>query len=420
MKARPLARHHRHLTAAAALLLMILTSCGTGASSTPTSSAPINILYITTGSGPAAFTSALAQKLFQTAVDQWNSKGGILGRKVQLIIKDDGGTSANGAVILQEELTKEHIDWVYPGNDILTMGPILQSHKLLNSGLTYFPALQDETKYGYSFITVNFQSVYAQADIYSLTSLWHASKVAFIYATDGVELFFATFQSTIQSSTGISLVGSESITSNQIDTTPQLIKLRATNPDVLLVEAHPPTYGQVMKDLQKLGWKVPVLLAPGGSADAVSPVGIVGASALQGAVCMSYRDSLTPGGQVPAYNKPLLQQLRDSGYSTLTYPFRLYIFFWDAAQLVKVAFEGAQSTDPDKARHYLESLGAHYPSTNPFLQVLNFTPTRHGPEDRAGMVLVKCDQPLSGDGFYAFHANVPWPASMNVPGYPTS
>jgi branched-chain amino acid transport system substrate-binding protein len=56
---------------------------------------PIKIGAIFSVTGPASFLGAPESKTAQMLVDKINASGGVLGRKLELIIKDSGGKPEN-------------------------------------------------------------------------------------------------------------------------------------------------------------------------------------------------------------------------------------------------------------------------------------------------------------------------------------
>jgi ABC-type branched-subunit amino acid transport system substrate-binding protein len=409
----------RALFLVATLALASLTILVLGASASRSAN-EFNVLFISANEGFTAPYSKATQKILETQIADWNAKGGILGEHVNLIVKDDAGSAANGATIVKDELSSNHINWIYfGGTDEFAAAPIMAQDKVMNGVIGGIDALSDLKTFPYTFGSVNVTPVYAQADMYVLMNKFHAHKVAFIYAADTVsDKYFSTFQSALKNYPSLKLVGSQSVQPTQVDTTPQLTSLRADKPDVLIVESLAPTYATILKDLKNLGWNVPVLLSPGGIADTSPPAAIIDPKYLTGMPCIGYRDSLLPSGQPPTYIKPFLAELHKLFGPKLAFAIRFYMFTWDAVKEIQVGPEGAKSTDPDKIRAYLESLATHYPSPNPFVQHLDLSATSHFPHDISGMDVIKCDQTTTADGMFHFDSYVPWPASMHVAQYP--
>jgi len=75
----------KHLIVFTLLVAMVaLTSCGPAA----TSKEPIKVAALVPLSGPVAAFGEATQNAVQLAVDEWNEKGGVLGREIELIVED--------------------------------------------------------------------------------------------------------------------------------------------------------------------------------------------------------------------------------------------------------------------------------------------------------------------------------------------
>ena len=92
------------------LLLLAGAGLGAGLYASPASAAeaapPIKIGAVFSVTGPAAFLGAPESKTARMLVDKINAAGGLLGRKIELIIKDSGGKPEN-AVSFARQLIEE-------------------------------------------------------------------------------------------------------------------------------------------------------------------------------------------------------------------------------------------------------------------------------------------------------------------------
>jgi len=101
----------RNVTARTWALLLVaamgLTACASSSSATGTdqsSKGPIKIAFIGAFSGPFAVSSVSALNTHTYGVDEINAKGGINGRKIEYIQKDDQGQANNDPQLVQEQL----------------------------------------------------------------------------------------------------------------------------------------------------------------------------------------------------------------------------------------------------------------------------------------------------------------------------
>src|SRR5215831_15027296 len=98
---------------AAALSLLAVAACGgsTGSSSS-TSSKPF-VLGVTLSWSGAFGTNGPAQVgAFQTAADHINATGGILGRKMKVVFRDDQSDVNKTVLAVQDLMDNEHADAV--------------------------------------------------------------------------------------------------------------------------------------------------------------------------------------------------------------------------------------------------------------------------------------------------------------------
>jgi branched-chain amino acid transport system substrate-binding protein len=99
---------------------------------------PIQIGYTLSLSGPLAENSKAARLAHQIWAEDVNSRGGLLGREVQLICRDDQGDALKVANIYTQLLDKEKVDLVIGGygtNTIAASMPLVMKRKRFLIGL---------------------------------------------------------------------------------------------------------------------------------------------------------------------------------------------------------------------------------------------------------------------------------------------
>jgi len=122
------------LTAAAALAAAAATAAG--AAPTRHAAGPLKIGISLSLSGDFSDPGKFAQQGYKLWANLVNAKGGILGRKVQLIIQDDASSPTQAATNYQNFITKNKVDLVF--------GPF--------STLLSAPSAAVANRYGYAFI----------------------------------------------------------------------------------------------------------------------------------------------------------------------------------------------------------------------------------------------------------------------------
>jgi branched-chain amino acid transport system substrate-binding protein len=93
----------------AGALIALALSCLSPVSAAPSAAAPIKIGAIFAVTGPAAYLGAPEEKTARMVVDEVNKKGGILGREVQLIVKDSGASSEKAISFAKQLIEEENV-----------------------------------------------------------------------------------------------------------------------------------------------------------------------------------------------------------------------------------------------------------------------------------------------------------------------
>lgn len=130
----------KHVLAKRVIALAVL--CAVGASLTLTAEAaePLKIGFLDTMTGANGNVGQLNLQGAQIAVDQWNAKGGVLGRKVELVVKDEE-LSPSKTVQNMREYASEGINLISgftSSADVLAAKPLAEKNNavIVTSGTT--------------------------------------------------------------------------------------------------------------------------------------------------------------------------------------------------------------------------------------------------------------------------------------------
>src|SRR6266568_4677119 len=132
---RPLARLSFAATLVAALLLAACSS-GTASNSGAQTAKPIKIGISLSRSGDFSDPATQVERGYQLWADHVNAKGGLLGRKVQLVVVDDASSPTQVVTNYQNLISRDKVDLVF--------GPF--------SSLLTIPSAQVAARYGYAFL----------------------------------------------------------------------------------------------------------------------------------------------------------------------------------------------------------------------------------------------------------------------------
>jgi branched-chain amino acid transport system substrate-binding protein len=259
-----------------------------GASRNGASGNVIKIGLIAPMTGDAAAYGEPIQRVVQLAADEINAGGGINGKQIQILTQDGKCNGTDAANAAQELININNVQIIIGGfcsGESLAAVPIAESNKVL----LFSPSASSPKLTGISHYFVrDYPSDSAQGKVLAdaAYNLKHWKTVAFIQEqTDYAEGIYNAFESEFSSLGGKTI--NESFPSDTTDFRSMLTKLRSQNPNALFIGTQAPAgTDRILKQLQELGWKPPLLvndIVPGDpptlKADAV---------ALEGALCAEF------------------------------------------------------------------------------------------------------------------------------------
>ncbi len=244
---------------------VLLAAVGCGPKGAP-QSGPIRIgVYgpFTGGSSPMGLSMRDGVRL---AADEINARGGVLGRQIELVERDDQATNERGAQVMQDLISNQHV--------VAVLGPIntgvaLASYKypmaakvplLINvSAGAPVNELFKENPDNYVFRIAASDNIQAEMIVGEAVDKRGFKKVAFLcddtnYGQNGCAKMTEAIE-------GRKLkpvyVGKFKI--KDTDMTPQLEEARSAGAEALLVYGIGPELAQIANGQQKLGYKVPMI-----------------------------------------------------------------------------------------------------------------------------------------------------------------
>ncbi|MPZ85402.1 MAG: ABC transporter substrate-binding protein [Actinophytocola sp.] len=255
-------RMTRVLASAAALLVATSTACaapGDSSSETGSSDGPIKIAVVNAQSGQLSSLGQWEWKGAKLAADEWNEKGGIDGRKIQLELFDDTGDPTVGTNVARKIASEGFVAMIGTAESAVTVAmiPILQQSKIPNITSGQSPAIA-AIKSPFAFYNGPTSTTYDETLARYLVDEKGLEKVALItnngsYGKGEREAFTAAL-----ASRGIKPVEDRVVTTDQKDFSAALTSIRQKAPDVLFVGAEEVEAGLIVKQARELGITVPI------------------------------------------------------------------------------------------------------------------------------------------------------------------
>ncbi len=334
---------------------------------------PIKIGAIFSVTGPASFLGAPESKTAQMLVDNINASGGVLGQKMELIIKDSGG-SPEKAVSFAKQLIEE--DKVLAIIGPSTSGETMQIKKLCeeNQMILVSCAAADaivNPLAKYVFKTPQKDSQ-AATWIYRTMKEKGISKIAVLTGNDGFGASGKKQLEELAKTEGIEIVANEVYDKQATDLTDVLTKVKST-PGVQAVVnwSIVPAQSIVAKNMKQLGMDIPLFQSHGfGNRKYVEQAGVAAEGILFPAGRLLVVDELpasNPQKQVLATYKKDYETAYKEDVSTFGG------HAYDAILIVTEALKKAGTTDRDKVRDAIENLHGLVGTAG----IYNFSATDH-------------------------------------------
>jgi len=332
----------RLFVAAAALAVVLVVSCG-GAKS-----AEIKIGAVSPLTGEAATFGLSTKNGMELAVEEWNANGGLLGKKIKLIVEDDKGDPAEGAAVFSKLIQQDKVVAIVGGitsRVALAGAPIAQAAKvpMISPTATNEKVTQVGDYIFRSCFIDPFQGTVAARFAYNDLSIRKAS-VIFDFGNDYSKGLAETFKSSLETLGG-QVVASEGYPSGATDFKAQLTKIVQVKPDCLYIPAYYNDVGLIAKQARELGYKGPLVGSDGW--DSSELVKIAGKSIEGGYFTNHYSKDDT---------RPVVQSVVQK-YNTKygAAPDALAVLAYDGMNIMLDAIKRAGKTSPEAVREALKA-----------------------------------------------------------------
>lgn len=238
-------------------IALSVTACGTpgdDSSSGDSGSGPIKIALVDAQSGQLSSLGAWELKGTQLAVDQWNQKGGIDGRKIELTVMDDAGDPTTGTNLARKVTSGGYVAMFGTAESAVTqaMNPVLEQAKIPSITSGQSPAIADLGS-EYQFFNGPTSVTYDETLAKYLVDTKGYKSIAMIsnnggYGTGEHDAFLDALDSRDLQPTDDKVV-----TVDQKDFSSVLTSLRSKNPEVLFIGTEEVEAGLIAKQARELG-----------------------------------------------------------------------------------------------------------------------------------------------------------------------
>ncbi|MCG6206078.1 ABC transporter substrate-binding protein [Rhodopseudomonas sp. HC1] len=215
-------------------------------------------------SGQSAKSGEAIVRGLTLAVDEINAKGGVLGKKVELVVRDDESNPAKGVIAARELVQREKVAAFFGGLDTpvsMAIVPFANQSKVPFIGV--WAAGTAITRNGaaenYVFRVSAVDALVDVALVDYAVKKYAAKKPGMILINNPWGESNEAGLKAALAAKNMPSAGVEKFEGGDVDLVPQLTRLKDAGADTLFMVANVAPSAQVVKSLDRMGWNVPVV-----------------------------------------------------------------------------------------------------------------------------------------------------------------
>ena len=224
----------------------------------------IKIGLVTALSGQSARAGEAITRGLQVAIDEINARGGVLKKKLELVRRDDEATPAKGVIAARELIFKEKVTVLFGGLDTpvsLAIVPIVNQEKLPFMGpwAAGTPITRNGANPNFVFRVSAVDEIVDKAMLQYAQKTFNAKNCGMILVNNPWGESNEKGLTAALAAQGKKAAGIEKFEGNDVDVVPQLSRLKAAGADCLFLVGNVGPSAQVVKSLDRMGWKPPIV-----------------------------------------------------------------------------------------------------------------------------------------------------------------
>ncbi|MEW6454499.1 MAG: ABC transporter substrate-binding protein [Pseudomonadota bacterium] len=304
-------------------------------------------------SGQSAKSGEAIVRGLSVAIDEINAKGGVLGKKVELVVRDDESNPAKGVVAARELVQREKVAMMFGGLDTpvsMAIVPFANQSKVPFMGVwaAGTPITRNGAAENYVFRVSAVDVLVDKALVDYAVKKYAAKKPGMILINNPWGESNEAGLKAALAEKNIPFAAIEKFQDADVDVVPQLTRLKQAGADVLFMVANVAPSSQVVKSLDRMGWDVPIVSHWGPAGGRFSELAGPSGQKVHFIQTFSFSGKMSPKAEsvLAALKKkyPAIQSLAD------VTPAVGIANAYDAMQLTALAIAKAGSTDGAKIR----------------------------------------------------------------------
>ncbi|MBW6504178.1 ABC transporter substrate-binding protein [bacterium] len=333
---------------------------------------PIKIGAILSVTGPASFLGSPEAKTLEILVQDTNAKGGVLGHKVELIIKDSGGNPEKAFSFAKQLIDEEKVFAIIGPS---TSGETMKIKGVAEGGKTILLSCAAAEAIVNPVAKWVFKTPQKDSDaVIKIFQQMKKMKISRIGVLSGNTGFGNAGKGQIEKLApehGITIAANEVYDAKASDLTAEVTKIKAANVQALINWSIVPAQAIVIKNARQIGLTIPIFQSHGfGNIKYVQAAGAAAEGVLFPAGRLLVADVLPKNNPQKAL---LVKYANDyqSKYKEEASTFGGHAY--DAYTILIKAIENAKSTDKEAVRTAIENLKGFVGTGG----IFNFSPTDH-------------------------------------------
>jgi branched-chain amino acid transport system substrate-binding protein len=295
MHVRNLAAHfgRRSIAVATCALLLVLPAAA---------QEKLKLGLVAAMSGQSAKSGEAIVRGLTIAADEVNAKGGVLGKQIELIVRDDESNPAKGAIAARELAQREKVAALFGGLDTpvsLAIVPFANSAKVPFMGVwaAGTPITRNGAAENYVFRVSAVDELVDIALVDYAVKKYGAKKPGMILFNNSWGESNEKGLKKALEAKGMTYAGIEKFEGNDVDVVPQLTRLKQAGADALFLVANVAPSSQVVKSLDRMGWDVPIVSHWGPAGGRFSELAGPSAAKVHFIQTYSFAGKLSPKGE---------------------------------------------------------------------------------------------------------------------------
>lgn len=329
---------------------VLMTGCGGGGAPEAGAGATIKIGEYASLTGSEAAFGQSSHKGTQLLVEEINKAGGVLGKKLELIVEDNQSKAGESATIVKKFISRDKVVAILgevASGRSLEAGPICQTAGIpMVSPSSTNPKVTEIGDYVFRVCFIDpFQGKLLAE--FATKTLKAKKAVILSDVSAAYSVGLASFFKEAFTATGGTILAEQKYASKDKDFKAQLTAIKAMNPDVICVPGYYTEVGLIVKQARDLGIMVPIFGGDGWEAPEL--IQIAGGEALKNTFYSTHFS--------PAQDSPMAKKFVEAFKAKYAgeVPDAMAALGYDSALALVEAIKKAGSTEPAKLRDALKT-----------------------------------------------------------------